>query len=131
MSDQRVERVRRALAAAPGDLRPLLALVADDAEWNYVGAFPEVRTARGPDEVREFLQSWASAFDDFGLEAEEVREQGDAVVVRLRQWGTGKDTGIRVENLTWQVMRFREGKIVSCHGYEQEADALRVASSGP
>ncbi len=130
MAEEDVERVRRALAAAPADVEPLLDLVHDEAEWDYVGAFPEIRTYHGPDGVREFLTSWASAFEDFGLEAEELRAVGDAVVFRLRQWGRGKETGVPVENRTWQVMRFREGKIVHCRGYESKADALDAARSG-
>ena len=128
MSPDNVAILRRAMPeSGPADLNALLELLADDVEWDYVGAFPEVVTYRGPEEVREFLTQWTTAFDDFGVAAEEAVGAGDSVVICLHQWGRGKDTGAQVESRTWQVMRFRDGKIVHCHGYETKAEALGAA----
>ena len=55
---------------------------------------------------------------------------GDAVVFCLHQWGRGKDTGIDVESRTWQVMTFRDGKVVHCRGYETKGEALAAAGAG-
>jgi len=98
-------------------------------EWDYVGAFPEMVTYHGPGEVRAFLAQWSGSFDDFGFEAEDAGEVGDAVVFCLHQWGRGKDTGARVESRTWQVMTFRGGKVVHCRGYETKSEALNAAGS--
>jgi ketosteroid isomerase-like protein len=114
----------------PADLSALLGLLADDVEWDYVGSFPETVTYHGPDEVREFLSQWSQAFDGFGVEAEEAIAAGECVVIRLHQWGRGKDTGAEVESRTWQVMRFHDGKIVHCHGYDTKAEALEAADRG-
>jgi ketosteroid isomerase-like protein len=129
MSQENLEIVRRALPEnAPGDVEALLAILDEDVEWDYVGAFPEgVSTCRGPAEVREFLRQWADGFDDFGLEAEEAIDAGDAVVIRLHQWGRGKGTGAPVESRTWQVLTLRGGKVVHCRGYESKDDALDAA----
>ena len=128
MSQENVEILRRALPeSAPANPEELFAILADDVEWDYVGAFPEVVTYRGPDEVRTFLAEWSGAFDDFGFEAEEMIDAGDSVAVLLHQWGRGKDTGAEVESRTWQVFTFREGKIVHCRGYESKAEALDAA----
>jgi ketosteroid isomerase-like protein len=125
MSPRDLDNLQRALAAGPG---ALLELLDDDVQWDYVGAFPEVVTYRGPAEVAEFFREWAGGFDDFGFEAEETIDAGDAIVVGLHQWGTGKETGARVESRTWQVFRFRDGRIVSCRGYQDKAEALTAAS---
>jgi ketosteroid isomerase-like protein len=127
MSGADLENLRRALASGPADL---LALLDDDVQWDYVGAFPETVTYHGPQEVAEFFQEWAAGFDDFGFEAEEAIEAGKSVVVGLHQWGRGKETGAEVESRTWQVFRFRDGRIVSCRGYPTRAEAL-TAASGP
>jgi ketosteroid isomerase-like protein len=127
MSQENVELVRRALAAAPADPEALFSILDEQVEWDYVGAFPEVVTYHGPGEVREFFREWSGAFDDFGFEAEEVFEAGDSVLALLHQWGHGKDTGARVENRTWQMFTFRDGKIVHCRGYETKDEALRAA----
>jgi ketosteroid isomerase-like protein len=115
---------------APANVETLLGLLDDKVEWDFVGAFPEgLVTYHGPEEVRAFLQGWAGAFDDFGFQADEAIEEGDCVAVHVRQWGRGKDTGARVESRTWQVFRFRNGKIVHCHGYGTKDEALAAASS--
>jgi ketosteroid isomerase-like protein len=125
MSEGNAESLRRALAA--GDPEALFALLAPDVEWDYVGAFPESATYYGPDAVRRFFGQWSGAFEDFGFEAEEVVEGEDHVLVLLRQWGRGKETGAQVENRTWQVFTFRDGKIVHCRGYPDKAEALAAA----
>jgi ketosteroid isomerase-like protein len=129
MAETNVEILRRALPeSAPADMTALLGILDENVEWDYIGAFPEgLTTYHGPAEVREFLSQWAGAFDDFGFEAEELIDAGDAVVIRLHQWGRGKDTGAQVESRTWQVFTFRDGKIVHCRGYATRAEALGAA----
>jgi ketosteroid isomerase-like protein len=108
----------------------LFAILDENVEWDYVGAFPEVVTYHGPQEVRSFLGQWAGAFDDFGFEAEEAVDAGDRVVVLLHQWGRGKETGAQVESRTWQVFTFRGGKVVQCRGYATKAEAFEAAGLG-
>jgi ketosteroid isomerase-like protein len=125
VSQANVDTLRRALGSDPS---ALLALLDEDVEWDYVGAFPEAVTYHGPAAVARFLQEWASAFDDFGFEADEAIDAGDSVVVCLHQWGRGRDTGARVESRTWQVFTFRGRKVIHCRGYATKAEALEAAS---
>jgi ketosteroid isomerase-like protein len=81
--------------------------------------------------VRAFLGQWAGSFDEFGFEAEDASEIGDSVVFCLHQWGRGKDTGAPVESRTWQVMTFRDGKVVHCRGYETRDEAIGAAGARP
>jgi ketosteroid isomerase-like protein len=126
MSQGNVEMLRHALASAPADPEALFAILDENVEWDYVGAFPESATYHGPDGVREFFGQWAGAFDDFGVEAEEMIDANDSVVVLLRQWGRGRETGARVENRTWQVFTFRHGKVIHCGGYSTKAEAFKA-----
>lgn len=130
MREDNVEALREALSAAPANPEPLFALLDDEVEWDYVGAFPESKTYHGPGEVREFFGQWAGAFRDFELEAEKLTPVGDSVVVRLRQRGHGMETGAPVENRSWQVLGFRNGKVIRCRGYDTEAEALEAAEGG-
>jgi ketosteroid isomerase-like protein len=127
ISEQNIELLGRALASAQADPEALFAILDENVEWDYVGAFPETVTYRGPDAVREFFHQWSGAFDDFGLEAEEVIDAGDSVLVHLHQWGRGKETGAQVENRSWQVFTFRDGKVIHCGGYATKAEALKAA----
>jgi ketosteroid isomerase-like protein len=128
MSRENLQTLRRALPeGAPVDSEALLGILDDDVQWDYVGAFPEAITYHGPDEVREFLQEWAQAFDDFGVEAGEAIAAGNSVAVSVRQWGRGKETGAKVNNRTWQVFTFRGGKVIHCRGYATRDEALEAA----
>jgi ketosteroid isomerase-like protein len=128
MSQENVEILRQALPeSAPGNPEALLEILDANVEWDYVGAFPEVVTYHGPEAVRGFLRQWAEAFDGFGFEAEEAIDAGDHVVVRLHQWGRGKETGAHVESRTWQVFTFRGGKVIHCRGYATKPEALEAA----
>jgi ketosteroid isomerase-like protein len=131
MSHENLEILRRAFPdSAPADVEALFAILDENVEWDYVGAFPEVVTYHGPQEVRAFLGQWAGAFDDFGLEAEEAVDAGDRVAVLVHQWGRGKETGAQVESRTWQVFTFRGGKVVQCRGYATKAEAFEAAGLG-
>jgi len=128
MSQANVETLRTAIASGPA---ALLARLHEEVEWDYVGAFPEAVTYHGPEQVAEFFREWASGFDDFGFEADEIVDAGESVLVRLHQWGRGKGTGAQVESRTWQVFRFRAGKIVHCRGYATKIEALEAAGVRP
>jgi ketosteroid isomerase-like protein len=123
MSQENVEVVRNALASGPAGL---LAILHDEVEWDYVGAFPEAATYHGPEQVAEFLRGWVGGFDDFGLEADEFVDAGESVLVLLHQWGRGKETGAQVESRTWQALTFRDDKVVHCRGYATKAEALEA-----
>lgn len=128
MSQDNVEILRQALPdSAPANPDTLFSILDENVEWDYVGAFPEIRTAHGPAEVREFLHGWSEAFDDFGFQAEDMVDAGDCVVVHVRQWGRGKETGAQVENHAWQVFSFRNAKVVHCRGYDTKLEALDAA----
>ncbi|MET0761939.1 MAG: nuclear transport factor 2 family protein [Thermoleophilaceae bacterium] len=128
MSHENLESIRRAFPeSGPTNLEALLSILDEQVEWDYVGAFPETTTYRGPEEVREFLAEWSGAFDDFGIEAEEVIDAGESVIVLIHQWGRGKQTGADVESRTWQVLDFRDGKVVHCRGYASRAEAFKAA----
>ena len=127
MADGNAEQLRRVFASGPDAFENLLALLADDVVWDYVGTFPESMTYHGPAQVREFMAGWAGSFDDFEIEAEEIVDADDHVAVRLRQRGRGKETGAAVENRTWQVFTFRDGKIVHCRGYANRDEAFAAA----
>ncbi len=123
MSQENVEKMRTALASGPAGV---LAILHDDVEWDYVGAFPETVTYRGPEQVAEFLRGWAGGFEDFGFGADRIIDAGESVLVLLHQWGRGKDTGAQVESRSWQAFAFSDDKIVHCHGYATEAEALEA-----
>ena len=53
MSQENVEAIRTAIGSGPS---ALLAILDDEVEWDYVGAFPEVVSYHGPQQVGEFFR---------------------------------------------------------------------------
>ena len=118
------------LATAREDPSALRSILADDVEWD-VGAIEVLSggTYRGPDGVMEFFRQWVGAFTDWGYAADEIFEHGDSVVVHLHQWGTGKASGIRVEQRWWQVWTLRDGKAVRGTNHATREEALAAADA--
>jgi ketosteroid isomerase-like protein len=73
--------------------------------------------------LREFLEQW----DDFRMEAQDFLDLGDAVIVTERQRGTGKRSGIEMEQTTYAVWTFRDGLITGAR-WEFDLDAAKRAA---
>jgi ketosteroid isomerase-like protein len=116
MSKESVELVTRVLREARDRPAALWEVLDDDVVWE-VGALgmPDIAgTYRGPDGVREFFRRWVGPFDEWDFEAVEVRDEGDSVLCRIRQWGRGRGSGAEVENEFWLEWTVRDGRIVRC-----------------
>jgi ketosteroid isomerase-like protein len=68
-----------------------------------------------------------SPFENFYAHAEEFVDAGDAVVVRVRQGGRGKQSGAEVEMPPyWQVYRLLDGRAVRIEVYGDQRRALEA-----
>jgi ketosteroid isomerase-like protein len=74
--------------------------------------------------MRRFMEDIFSVFPDWRGDVEAARDLGDVVVVAVRISGRAVESGITLEETGWQVIEFRDGKIVRIHGYSTEAEAL-------
>jgi len=88
---------------------------------------PAAGIYHGHEGVERFFREWLGAWSDYRMETRELIDAGDSVVIRLHQWGRGKETGAEVDSRTWQVFTFRDGKIVHCRGYPTKEEALAAA----
>lgn len=77
--------------------------------------------------VRRFFRDWAGSFDGFYAHAEQFTDAGDGqVLVRARQGGRGKQSGIEMDMRYWQVYRVRTGQAIRVEVYSEERDALEA-----
>ena len=81
---------------------------------------------RGHEGATRSLADWTEDFDDFEVFADEFLDKGDHVIVRTRQTGSGKASGIPMEGVFWFVCRVREGKVVRVHVLNTEQAALEA-----
>ena len=128
MSPSKVERLRAVYAEwARGNLRAGGELFADDILFEplsdgrsvYVGREAVAR------QMREFLAQWS----DFRIEAAELAEVGDAVVVTERQRARGSSSGIETEMTFYAVWIFREDLVARVRWESERETALELAQT--
>jgi ketosteroid isomerase-like protein len=56
----------------------------------------------------------------------QATDYGDIVLAELSVAGRGARSGVALEQTTWQVIKFRNGKAVWFHGYGNRAEALEA-----
>ena len=90
---------------------------------------PGLGLYRGPDEIRAFFADWFKVFpfEYWELEAEELIDRGDQVIVKARQRGRGAGSGAAVEVSFAQVYTFCGGEPVRIDNYMTYDEALEAA----
>ena len=129
MSQENVEIARQAAESlADGDFDTWLGLHAPECEFApLIVGVEGGEPYRGHDGCRAFWEDIHAAFVEWRPQIERARECGDAAVVTIRFQGRGRDSGIPVDQLVWQVFRTKDGKAVWWRIYASEREALEAA----
>jgi ketosteroid isomerase-like protein len=113
-----------------GDIDALLARSTEDFEWHPVlVASVEGGAYRGHDGFREFLSEWTSTWNSWNLEAEEMREFGDQVLVLTRVRAKGRGSGVELDQSLAHLFEFRGGLICRAETFLDRDKAIEVAGS--
>jgi ketosteroid isomerase-like protein len=121
--------IRAAYAAyASGDIDALLAVFDPDLEWTYLDPSaedPQPQTCFGRTELRRGLQRQA----DRGLTAtiEEVHVNGDKVAVVIHIPGLDQLRVRQGDDRNYDVLTFRDGRIVALRACRSRDEALAIA----
>jgi ketosteroid isomerase-like protein len=130
MSQENVEvgePVRRLLAAF--NKRDWGAFSAElDSEVEYMPV-EEHAVYRGPEAVSQYTQRWLEAWDTFSLEAEEVESASaeNRAFSAIRMRGTGKGSGVEIDQRGFWVYELRGGRLYRISEYNDRAEALEAA----
>jgi ketosteroid isomerase-like protein len=127
MSQENVERVRRAYELYSETQQPDYELLHPDVEWHTAQDLPDSTTHRGHDGVAALYAEWIGSFEGFRVEVEEVIDGGDEaviVVTRLRgRFGGGNEEVDLVEMHVWRLL---DGKAIEIREYRTKAEALEA-----
>jgi ketosteroid isomerase-like protein len=127
-----IEAIKGAYGAiAEGRENLVLDIVDPDVVVRDRPESPDPRTYHGHAGVREALESSDETFDSFELIPEEFIPVGEYVVVVLVMRGTGRGSGISVEERIAHQWRVRDGKVVEMQVYSDPDDAVRDARERP
>jgi ketosteroid isomerase-like protein len=119
------------LAVGKDDFDGLLDIVDPNIVLRDRPESPDPRTYHGHAGVREALHSSDETFEGFELEPEEFIPVGNHVVVVLTMRGTGRGSGIPVQERIAHQWRVRDGKVVALQVYSDPDEALRDAREPP
>jgi ketosteroid isomerase-like protein len=92
---------------------------------NFHG-WPEQQVYVGVEGAETFLSDWTSAWDDWELELEGLRDAGDKVLALVRQRGRSKGAGMPVDMYFAQVWTLRDGKEARMEMYSDPSEALKA-----
>jgi uncharacterized protein len=81
---------------------------------------------RGHAGVAAAFRDWFEAFEEFRIEPDGRLEQGDRVLVPMRQRARGMGSGVEVEERFYQLFTLRDGKVFRFEEFSDKAEALRA-----
>ena len=102
-------------------------LVAPDVVWDMSRVeLPDASVSTGRDDFPNFIEAWAESFASEQMEAREILDAGDRVVVVVRHRGQGKRSGIKLEATFAMVWTLRDGRAVRMEMYPTPHEALEA-----
>ena len=125
MSEENVEHLRAVYAEwAKGNFRAGEELWAPDIVFE---AMSDGRSAIGRDAIEGFMREFLAQWTDFQIEATDLVERGDTILVTERQRGTGKRSGIEIDQTDYAAWTFRDGLVTSVRWDIDRASVLEAA----
>jgi ketosteroid isomerase-like protein len=94
-----------------------------------VGVYPDPEPIPqyGLEAVREYMRQFGHTFDDMRFEATRFRAANGTVVVDVRRFGIGRQSGVTLEDKVFHVCTFRGGRIIRIDVFDREGQALEAA----
>jgi ketosteroid isomerase-like protein len=127
MSQENVELVRRIYDGwSQGDFSVEADLMAPDFEWHQHAEAVEPGSHRGA-AIGSAIKNIFDVIENFRVQPEEYIDAGDEVVVVARNRGTGKGSGVELDQRFAYVWTVRGGKLARLKVYEDRRDALEAA----
>ena len=125
MTQDDVELVRRGVA----NVHDFWAMLDDHVIWDLrARPLPDLNPVYvGRDAVIKASTHYWGTWDDYHVEAEEILDAGQSVVVIIRERGRGKGSGAPFDQQHPQVWTFRGSRIIRWESLATRAEALEAA----
>ncbi|HEX8066806.1 MAG TPA: nuclear transport factor 2 family protein [Thermoleophilaceae bacterium] len=129
MPSDNAELVRGAYEAfGRGDVPAVMALLAEDVDWNAPDVLPHGAQGRGHEVVGGFFQTLAETWEGFDLELEDFVASGDRVCAIGR--ASGRLDGVQAGYGFVHCWTVRDGKLAALNEYvDPDAEVVARARS--
>jgi ketosteroid isomerase-like protein len=125
-----IEQMRLAYEGlSRGEVDEALELIDPEVEVRDRPEAPDPQTYYGYEGVRSAVQATFDTFDLVEFEPERFVESGDHIVVVIRMRGTGKGSGVPVEDRIAHLWTMRDGKAWRMQVYSDPDQAIRDAGA--
>jgi ketosteroid isomerase-like protein len=92
--------------------------------------FPDAGTYLGLERIADYARGMLEPWTRFTIEADEVIDARDSVVVAVHQRGVGEGSGAPTEFRYFQVWSFRGARVIRLENFRERTDALEAAGIG-
>ena len=128
MSQENVEAVRGVYERwAEGDFRASVDLFDPHVLLVMRPEFPDAGTYLGVEGIARYTRGFLEPWTRITIEAEEIADAGDSLVVAVRQRGVGSGSGAETEFRYFHVWSFRGGKVIRLETFRTRAEAREAA----
>jgi uncharacterized protein len=125
MSHENVEAVRATYDAFnQRDFDALFEFYDPEIVWEQDEGFLEPGTHHGHAGVRHVFESLFESFEEFHIYVERLFDLGDQVLSLIRLVGSGRGSGLEVQNRGAHLWSLRDGKAVKLKMFSDPAQAL-------
>ena len=124
MSQENVEVVRDVYERwSQGDFRTSLDVLDPLVLFVLRPDFPDAGTYLGPERVAEYTRGFLEPWTRITIEAKEIIDAGDSVIVAVLQCGVGGASGVATEFRYFHVWSFRGRKVIRLENFRERAEA--------
>jgi ketosteroid isomerase-like protein len=98
--------------------------LAEDAEWHESEVLPDTGVYRGREDIRSFLTDFLASWERFDQTVEEVRQEGDRVLVLIHLEATGRGSAADVDARYAHLWTVSGGRGIRVDAFYDRDDAL-------
>jgi len=129
MSREHVETLRAVYTRwERGDFSASMALFDENVTLAIDPDIPDGGNYEGTDGVRDYMSRLLDPWGSLSIAGESFEAVGDSVLVKVRQTGIGRVSGVPVELQYFQLWTFRGGKVIRLDVIMSEERALKAAA---
>ena len=110
------------------DIDAVMEALAEDAEWHESEVLPDTGVYRGREAIRAFLTEFLDSWERFHQTVEEVRQEGDRVLVMIHLEATGRGSAAVVDARYAHLWTVSGARGIRVDAFYDRAEALAALS---